>query len=307
MFVRQPVDAFAGLLAALQDSGSMPWGRVSGKSKGRLRPLLDAGVLIELRAGAGRAVKVENHETLSRFIAMHYPAGLFVCTEDEEGIDRRAVSLARYRNSKAMGGLDMEIVEYRLAGTAPIQIGTVSRRASDLVPAGLGAFVLHDLRPDEFPLPHFAGRVATVENPTVFLSYPWQANNIDMAILTYGRMSKRLIGWLAGSSMAAVTVTHYGDYDPVGLCEFMRLHERLEDRAELFVPENIEALFKQFSDRELLTRSAALLPRLESSKHIDVQRILSIMRNECGGLEHEVLVARCQQVVARQERRCEKS
>ncbi|MGA7951196.1 MAG: hypothetical protein WCA45_13705 [Thiobacillaceae bacterium] len=284
-----PLDAFAGLLADLRENGSIPSSRARGKSLDRLRPLLDAGVLTENRVGAGKAIALSDIDTLDKFIARHYPIGLFGADGNSEDLDRRTSALTRYRDSKAMGGLDFEIVEFRLFGDRPLQIGTHALQYSGLPLSGLGALVLHDNRHVDFPAASFAGRVATVENPTVFISYPWTSEGIDLVILTYGRMSRRLVSWLSGESMREASVTHFGDYDPVGLCEFLRLHERLGERANLFIPDDLDDLFRCYCNRELLTRSSALLPRLEKSRHPSVIHVLALMRRHSGGLEHEAL------------------
>jgi hypothetical protein len=254
-----------------------------------MQPLIDAGVLEAVRAGAGKNFTLRDPETLAKFIDRQYPGGLTEDETDDLALDRRTQALARFRDTKALGGLDFEIVEYRLTGVQPLRVGACEVFGRDQL-TGLGALVLHDRRRVEFPIPAFSGHVATVENPTVFISYPWQQDAVDLVILTYGRMSRRLVDWLGGETMASATVTHYGDYDPVGLCEFLRLREQLGDRAALYLPDNLDALFKRFNNRELLTRSTSLLPRLSNSGDQNVLRVLRLMREVGGGLEHEVLV-----------------
>lgn len=286
--MRTPLDAFAGLLADLTANGAVPASRVTNKARARLTPLLAADVLVEVRAGAGRRVEVRDANTLAQFVLRHYPAGLFGDATAVEGLDRRTQALARYRDSKALGGLDFEIVEYRLSGASSLVIGgiPISRPEPN---GGLGAFVLYDRRGVDREI-QFSGVVATVENPTVFVRYDWAAAGIDLAIATYGRMSRRFVGWLVGESMRAARVIHFGDYDPVGLSEFCRLEAALEGRSSLFVPDQIEQLFVKYSDRELLSRSAGLLPALQQHRHSEVQRILRLMADYGGALEHEALL-----------------
>lgn len=283
-----PLDAFAGLLSDLTTAGSVPASRMSAKARERLTPLFSANVLQEVRAGAGRRVEVRIPETLAQFISRHYPAGLFADPSADDGLDRRTLALSRYRDTKALGGLDFEIVEYRLAGKAPLLIGSTSIGRSGVC-GDLGAFVLYDARTADRDV-RFSGVVATVENPTVLIRYDWAAAGVDLAIATYGRMSRRLIDWLASGSMSDALVVHYGDYDPVGLGEFCRLEAVLGDRAKLFIPAQIERLFSQYSDRELLSRSAGLLPVLRQSCHAGVQRLLQLMASSGGAVEQEALL-----------------
>lgn len=283
-----PLDAFAGLLSDLTTAGSVPASRMSAKARERLTPLFSANVLQEVRAGAGRRVEVRNPETLAQFISRHYPAGLFADPSADEGLDRRTLALSRYRDTKALGGLDFEIVEYRLAGKAPLLIGSTSIGRSGVC-GDLGAFVLYDARTAERDV-RFAGVVATVENPTVLIRYDWAAAGVDLAIATYGRMSRRLIDWLASEPMQQAKVIHFGDYDPVGLNEFCRLDAALGHRASLFIPDGIERLFSQYSDRDLLSRSAGFLPVLRQSYHAGVQRLLQLMASSGGAVEQEALL-----------------
>lgn len=286
--MKTPLDAFAGLLADLTANGALPASRVTNKARERLTPLFAADVLVEVRAGAGRRVEVRDAGTLAQFVVRHYPAGLFCDATSVEGLDRRTQALARYRDTKALGGLDFEIVEYRLFGVSPLVIGDTPIGRSN-ANGGLGAFVLYDKRGAGREI-QFSGVVATVENPTVFIRYDWAAAGIDLAIATYGRMSRRFVDWLAGESMRDARVIHFGDYDPVGLSEFCRLNAVLEGRSSLFVPDHIEHLFLKYSDRELQSRSAGLLPALQQSLHVDVQRVLRLMAEYGGALEHEALL-----------------
>ncbi|MBN9421741.1 MAG: hypothetical protein BGO63_03255 [Candidatus Accumulibacter sp. 66-26] len=286
--MQTPLDAFAGLLADLAADGVVPASRLSAKARERLAPLFSADVLVERRAGAGRRIEVRNADTLARFIERHYPAGLFSNAAAEEGLDRRTLALSRYRDTKALGGLDFEIVEYRLTGKVPLLIGGTAVGWSG-VSGDLGAFVLYGARPVNREV-RFSGVVATVENPTVLIRHDWANAGVDLAIATYGRMSRRLIDWLASESMRDARVVHYGDYDPVGLGEFCRLEAALGDRADLFIPAEIGRLFSQYSDRELLSRSAGLLPALQRSPHNRVQGLLRLMAEFGGALEHEALL-----------------
>ena len=283
-----PLDAFAGLLADLSSTGSVPASRLSATARQRLTPLFAADVLVEMRAGAGRRIEVRNPETLTQFIARNYPAGLFADSAADDGLDRRTRALSLHRDTKALGGLDFEVVEYRLVGAAPLLIGGAAVGKSGVC-GDLGAFVLYDARPADREV-RFAGVVATVENPTVFIRHDWATSGVDLAIATYGRMSRRLIDWLASESMQDCQVVHYGDYDPVGLNEFCRLDAVLGRRASLFIPDGIERLFSLYSDRELLSRSANLLPALQQSRHEGVRGLLRLMAEFGGALEHEALL-----------------
>lgn len=286
--MKMPLDPFAGLLADLMADGSVPASRLSAKARERLSPLLSANVLADVRAGAGRRVEVRDVETLTRFVDRYYPAGLFGESLVDNALDRRTLALSRYRDTKALGGLDFEIIEYRLTGDMPLCIGGSAVDKPDN-PDALGAFVLYD-RCDNGLGVQFSGVVATVENPTVFIRYDWTAFGVGLAIATYGRMSRRLIDWLASESMRDARVIHFGDYDPVGLGEFSRLDNALGERVALFLPDQLDLLFRKYSDQKLLSRSSGLLPALQRSSREEVQCVLRLMAEYGGGLEHEAIL-----------------
>jgi hypothetical protein len=88
-----------------------------------MQPLIDAGVLEAVRAGAGKNFTLRDPETLAKFIDRQYPGGLTEDETDDLALDRRTQALARFRDTKALGGLDFEIVEYRLTGVQPLRVG----------------------------------------------------------------------------------------------------------------------------------------------------------------------------------------
>lgn len=280
----KPLDPFASILHDLIATGSVASSRLSAKLWKKCMPLLDAGVIEEAKSGAGKAIRVLKIDTLESFAKKNYPAGL--SGEESREPSRRGQSVEQFRDSKAKPGLDFEFLRYRLIAR-PFQVGNITQEA-DHLPDGFGCTVLHNDR-TAHPWPIFSGHVATVENPTVLLRLPWKEHGIDLAVLTSGRASTRMINWLASDAMSGATITHFGDYDPVGLSEFLRIEKQLGERANLFIPTDIEALFRKYGNPALLTKSATLLQKLFKSQNKDVQGVLSQMR-EHGGLEHESIM-----------------
>lgn len=285
----KPLDPFASILHDLTATGAVASSRLSTKLRQKCMPLLDAGVIEEIKSGAGRAIRVVKIDALESFAKKCYPAGL--SGEESREPSRRGQSVEQFRDSKAKAGLDFEFLRYRLIAR-PFQVGNITQEG-DHLPDGFGCTVLHDDR-TAHPWPVFSGHVATVENPTVLLRFPWKQYGIDLAVLTSGRASTRMINWLASDAMGGSTVTHFGDYDPVGLSEFIRLERQLGKRATLFIPGDIEDLFRKYGNPALLTKSATLLQNLSTSQNRDIHRILALTR-EHGGLEHESIILRQEQ------------
>lgn len=285
----KPLDPFASILHDLLKAGTVASSRLSTKLRHKCMPLLDAGVIEEVKSGAGRAIRAVKLDALESFAKKCYPAGL--SGEESREPSRRGQSVEQFRDSKAKAGLDFEFLRYRLIAKT-YQVGNITQEG-DHLPNGFGCTILHNDQ-TVYPWPIFSGHVATVENPTVLLRFPWKQYGIDLAVLTSGRASTRMIDWLASDAMSGTTITHFGDYDPVGLSEFLRIEKQLGERASLYIPTHIEALFRKYGNPALLTKSAALLQKLSKSQNKDVQRILALTR-EHGGLEHESIVLRQEQ------------
>lgn len=280
----KPLDSLASVLHELITHGQVASSRLSGKLRSKCQPLIDGSILKEEKSGAGRSVRVANADSLIAFAHKIYPSGLF--GENSLEKSRRGQSLEQYRDTKSISGLGFELFVYRhLAGNLSVGDAELS---SLNAPHGLGSAVLHDDR-KTYPWPEFSGHIATVENPTVLLGFPWKDHNVDLAILTSGRMSNRMISWLACDAMARSTITHFGDYDPVGLSEFDRLYATLGNRVNLYIPDNLELLFRRYGSPSLQAKSANLLHQLSKSKHPDILLVLELSR-KYGGLEQEALL-----------------
>ncbi|TAJ78413.1 MAG: hypothetical protein EPO42_07790 [Gallionellaceae bacterium] len=103
-------------------------------------------------------------------------------------------------------------------------------------------------------------------------------------------MSERLLNWVA-SPMIEGSLTHFGDYDPVGLDEYRKLKERAP-RTSFYLPPNLENYFKEnkFLKPALMDKSSALLPRLAETKDASILTVIDLMQRYGGGVEQEVLL-----------------
>ena len=136
----------------------------------------------------------------------------------------------------------------------------------------------------------FSGTVAVVEGAYAFWRYEWAIPHADLAVLGSGNMSAALLNWLASPGMARCRIIHWGDYDPVGVCQYLRLVERCPRRVESFAPPEVDALLPK-SKRTLVTRQGKYLNRLRS--HVNdsyVRRMIDLFDRYRRGLEHEALL-----------------
>lgn len=288
----QPLNPLANLLHQLLTTGEVVRSKISVKANKNLTTLFDLGALREEKRGGGWVVVVANQESVRRFADKQFPSGL--AGENDTSAGRRTQSLNRFGDTKSMPRLDFEFVLLRAFGDAQVTTKMASRTIKVDAPeitrqAGCFALTLQDTS-DITDLPFIRGNIATVEGPELFYRFDWATAGISVAILTYGRMSERLLNWVA-SPMVEGQLTHFGDYDPVGLDDYRKLQERAS-RASFYLPVNLERHFKEkrFLKPALMDKSSALLPRLAETKNLSILTVIDLMQRYGGGVEQEVLL-----------------
>jgi hypothetical protein len=270
-------------LRLLIASRSIPRSACSASLLTVLQPLLQAGVLQEERAAAGRRLVVCDTGTLNDFLRSRFPDAT-----TEEAALSRMIGVARYRNSKALASDTPEIAVIRAwQDTSLDKGGRVCDAVNATAQHGVFSFLL---RPG--PDYQLHGPCALVENPAVFVCFERLGLDVGLIIHGRGRASQQLIKWLANQVARDFSLLHLPDYDPIGMDEFKRLRFHLKDRVRLHVPVNLENAFTQFSKRSLLDKkhSRALLSRLRSSRLPEIQRVVALIDRHNGGLEQEALL-----------------
>lgn len=288
----QPLNPLASLLHQLLTVGEVASSKITSRASQDLATLLDLGALREEKRGRGSVVVVANFDSVRRFAERQFPSGLFGENDTSEG--RRTQSLNRFGDTKSMPGLDFEFVILRAFGDAQVVTTMLNNKVKIDAPeitrqTGCIAITLHDSS-DLTELPQVRGNVATVEGPELFYRFDWASVDVSVVVLTNGRMSDRLLHWVT-SSMIEGALTHFGDYDPVGLDEYRRLKERAP-RVTFYMPEDLESHFKEnrFLKPDLMDKSSKLLPRLVQSRDADILKVIDLMRRYGGGVEQEVLL-----------------
>ncbi|HAT71289.1 MAG TPA: hypothetical protein DCS63_00550 [Elusimicrobia bacterium] len=279
--MRRP--ALAKLLGTLLKEGSAPLSLFSASARAALSPQFAAGILQEERIGAGTRVAVRNKAVLEAFAAQLFPSGLSVAPA---GDTPRATAVGYYRDAKAAGITVAEPVLIRAFNNM------VFERKGEALPAasltgkyGVAAFLLKEL-----PFWGCGGTLAIVENLEPFLCFEKMKVAADAAVYAGGKMSGRMLAWFTSAEMSKCSFVHCGDYDPVGIDEYLRLKEVCGARVKLHTPANIENLFEKYGKRELLIDSEAVLRRLRATKDPDALRIIEQMNVCNSGLEQEILL-----------------
>lgn len=279
----KPVDALAEKLGVLLRQGALAASRLSRRDRSRLQALFDAEVLQEERAGAGLRVAVKKRAAFQLFLEKTYPAGL---TGGKEELPFRARAVAELRDSKkAKGRCPATVLLRGFRGCVLNADDTSLEVAAWTAQAGVAVVVR-----DRLAHWNFTGVIAVVENLEVFWNIEKVEPKVDLALFAEGRLDKRILDWLASPLMQDARIMHFGDYDPVGLDEYLRFKEVCPGRIELYRPPNLEELFRKYGKARLLRDSAAIMPRLRQTSDSDALSIIQLMDRFGAGLEHEALL-----------------
>jgi hypothetical protein len=184
-----PLDSLARHLAILADSSSIPASSVSKADRQRLRTLFDAGVIEEVRSGAGRRLIVTNQTALRAFILSLYPSGL----EGFKGnLPSRSRAVAERRDSKKAVGKRPTILQVRGFN------GCIFRKDESRLPvaewtesAGVASLCL-----DAMAGWQYRGTLGLVENLETFWHIEKIAPSVDLAIYAEGRIGADVLDWL---------------------------------------------------------------------------------------------------------------
>lgn len=275
--------SLARLLGTLLAEGSAPVSRFSAAARAALAPQFAAGILREERSGPGGRITVLNKTVLEAFAAGLFPSGLAMPSASAAP---RAAAVGHYRDAKAAATTSAEPVLLRAFGDLMFERCGEELPAAELTARyGTASFLL--TRP---PFWACRGTLAVVENLEPFLYFKKLNIPSGAAVYAGGKMSARLLAWLASAEMAGCDYVHCGDYDPVGLDEYLRLKQACGARVKLHIPANIEALFRKYGKRDLLTDSESVLRRLRATKDPDALRIIALMNAANAGLEQESLL-----------------
>lgn len=274
-------DAFARLIRRLQAEGQVARSQFSGRSLKDFRSLFDAGVLTQERSGAGLVVTLRKPEALQGFYLSRYPsAGKAV------GGPPRASAVGMLRNAKRTRRTDMEPVLLRAMKPINCRRNDVQ---TDLQAAtnqtGAACLILESGR-----FWTLTASIAVVENLECFLHFEKMRVVADLALYAAGRLPDLALTWLRSPEMSQCRFIHCGDYDPVGLDEFLRLKTAVGERASLYLPANLKDLIAKYGHRKLLRDSEAVLKRLRRTSDPAVRQVLNILDETGCGLEQEVLL-----------------
>ncbi len=262
-------------IAQLARDGTVAYSQLNRESEAVLEQLLALRlVAVEVR-GSRRRVVVQDNEALVAWLAATYPA-----RELSPVPGRRAENIARAGQSKTSAPThDVQPLLLRWFSSDPASpAAELTRRW------GIIAITTDRILALEVPEPW---TLLTVENWEPFLALNYApVDHTILAVFTSGNIADHSLRALASIQPAPVRAVHFGDYDWSGLAIFRRI-QALLPRIELYVPGDIDDLFRRFAHHGLLNGQLPLAPRPEDPT--EVQQIIDLIATSNAGLEQEVV------------------
>jgi hypothetical protein len=282
-------DGLIRTLKTLLDEGSIPVSAVSTKQREKLSSLLDADIIVRERAGAGERFVAHNPEVIRTFAEQHYPNGLEAAEQADaqatNGTLTTADGVQNFRDAKR-GGQTSEILTFRGPPGATLQVnGTTIPVGDETEERGVTSVLL---TPDAEIT--FAGTLAVVENLTAFLRYEEFYAPADLALYGGGRLSQRVIDWLADTVHDDARVMLCPDYDFVGLHEFVRLERACGRYAEILIPMDFEDYFCRYAKHELFENGIRYRPAIRNHDDPFLKILYDMIHLHSAGLEQEALL-----------------
>ncbi len=237
--------------------------------------------------GRGTVLRICSETAFSNFVGARLPRGLDV---DLAHIPDRATAVAMLADAKAIHSsigeglfvrstkpnVEIQSIEESIC----IAVGKLTKQAG-----GIGI----QLSPGRSWT--FSGHIAVIENSDAFWRHDLVLPQVDLAIFGSGNVSSRLLQWLASPGMAQCRVTHWGDYDPVGVNQYLRIADACPKRVDTYAPEIIDELLPKYGKRNLITGQTQFLDRLRSrTADPHVRRMLELFDRYHRGLEQEALL-----------------
>ena len=237
------------------------------RDSAEFQQLLAGGIIRREKRGRGYAYLIAAPAAFESFWQANFPVEM-----EDESLTTGAANVARFRDSKAVKRPGKRI--FLLRGWQEVIVNDANV-GLEAYTKDFGFFAAGIFK---------AGipRVCSVENLEVFMAAEKVLGSSWVFLHPYGRIGKQLIG-----SIRTEEWLHFPDYDYTGMEEYLRIKE-VHPHAQLYVPEELEALHRRFS--KPLKAGARMKNRTRLSTLPEVVRVRNLLEKTGHFLEQEVLL-----------------
>jgi len=274
-------------LSQLRGAGTdgLPASDVPSGCAGILAELHTCGAAGHRRSGRGAVIYVSNAAAFERFVMSRFPLGLDANPDD---VEDRASGVRLFADAKTArrGRYEGLFIRSTAPGATLVSDKGLLPVSEHTALAGGAALRLGDA--NEWS---FRGVVAVIENAEAFWQHERVLPDVDLAVFACGRLSERALTWLASDGMSGCRLVHWGDYDPVGCLEYLRLRGRCGDRTRMHLPASVRELLPRHGKRRLIVEQVAELDSLRRmASDESVAGLLGLFDAHHKGLEQEALL-----------------
>lgn len=236
------------------------------KNSQEFQSLVRSKVLGDEKSGRGRNYTINKPEHYADFIARTFPAGDI---EVKNEIDNQR----KYRNTKATT-VEKERAVF-LRGSCSILLNNEEVNLSFYTTKfGLFSGILNSLH---------VKKLCFVENFTSFLQAEKLLGNEYVYIHFYGRFPKNTIL----KKIVCDEYLHFGDYDFVGLQEYLRAKSAFKN-ATIYIPDNLDELFKKYATKR--KAKDTMYKNVKNTTEADVIHIREMILTSGDFLEQQILM-----------------
>ena len=210
------------------------------------------GALQQQRQGRGSVFRV-----LNRAVIEQHLSDFGSDTDPDAGLPQRAMNMARQRSTKA--GQHKHTLTYMLAKGVngarwAHQDGVVMDLDQHTRHYGAGVITLSEEGNDNWVT---EGTLWLVENQALFDRLDWLPDQQPATIVWYrGQLQNSIIDWLATRPRAAGVII-FPDYDGVGLQNYLRLKQALQQQLRLWLMPGWQQKLQAFGSNQLWQNSNA--------------------------------------------------
>ena len=275
--------AIAKLYYRLKIDGSISFSEAkSKKMKKEIERLIQLGIVEEARVNSGKVFRICSRRMFDAEEGRKWKNGVEAALEEYDSKSEYAIN----SNDSKSGSISYPTVPIRILNFQNVTLdGTPLTKENT---NNIGVFSTEILE-SYLPSIKIKGELVMIENKESFLFGDSYFPDASAIIYYSGRTSKRWYDWLESNTERIVFAP---DYDPVGIEEYLIHKEYLSDRIILYIPENLEELFKH-GKKKLYSDQYHVLTRISKQSYSEeIESILDLIRVHKKGVEQEVIFKR---------------
>lgn len=263
----------------LLENESIPFSSLNLNSLKEFERLHMLGAVKKTVSGRGIRVELCNRGLVESEVKRIFPDGIHATFKQIE---------TRHQSVRTFGDAKPNSVRYPTIQLRIYNPSKIKHQEEPVVPNGIDWSYVSSIAILERSLEKIRveGGLVLVENHESFL-HSASVFPDKTAVMWYsGRLKRELISWL---KLNVDEILVCADYDPVGLQEYLILRESLSEKIRLFVPDNLDDLFK-YSEAVRYEDNKQYMSYILASDLHDEQslQVLRLIQEHQSGLDQEI-------------------